>query len=166
VEHPFVNGLTTNTRSCNDQSEHLFGRRGGEEVSVAAVSRALERPRPIPFVDDGARLWLVDPKTPSLGARARRRLVRRPIGPGLATVAALAGLWFGTGLLVGGPTREVAPPPIHTVGGLDYVVRPGDSLWSIASAFDRGADPAPIVLRLREELHGAALRPGTVLRIR
>jgi nucleoid-associated protein YgaU len=50
--------------------------------------------------------------------------------------------------------------------GEPYRVRPGDTLWSIAAAHYRG-DPRPAVWRLRREndLGGAELRPGQVLRL-
>jgi nucleoid-associated protein YgaU len=50
--------------------------------------------------------------------------------------------------------------------GEPYRVRPGDTLWSIAAAYYRG-DPRQAVWRLRREndLGGAELRPGQVLRL-
>ena len=50
--------------------------------------------------------------------------------------------------------------------GEPYRVRPGDTLWSIAAAHSRGA-PRQAVWRLRREndLGGAGLRPGQVLRL-
>ena len=50
--------------------------------------------------------------------------------------------------------------------GEPYRVRPGDTLWSIAAAHYRG-DPRQAVWRLRHEndLGGAELRPGQVLRL-
>lgn len=50
--------------------------------------------------------------------------------------------------------------------GEPYRVRPGDTLWSIAAAHYSG-DPRQAVWRLRREndLGGAGLRPGQVLRL-
>jgi hypothetical protein len=50
--------------------------------------------------------------------------------------------------------------------GEPYRVRPGDTLWSIAAEHYRG-DPRQAVWRLRREndLGGAELRPGQVLRL-
>lgn len=50
--------------------------------------------------------------------------------------------------------------------GEPYRVRPGDTLWSIAASHYRG-DPRQAVWRLRREndLGGAGLRPGQVLRL-
>jgi Tfp pilus assembly protein FimV len=41
-----------------------------------------------------------------------------------------------------------------------YVVEPGDTLWSIAVRIAPGEDPRPIVQRLAERSGGTALRPG------
>jgi Tfp pilus assembly protein FimV len=48
-----------------------------------------------------------------------------------------------------------------------YVVRPGDTLWSIAArAAGPGADPRPIVDELeRENRLGVAIVPGEVIRL-
>jgi hypothetical protein len=50
--------------------------------------------------------------------------------------------------------------------GEPYRVRPGDTLWSIAAAHYHG-DPRQAVWRLRREndLGGAELRPGQLLRL-
>jgi nucleoid-associated protein YgaU len=49
-----------------------------------------------------------------------------------------------------------------------YVVRPGDTLWAIASRVaGRGADPRPVVDALIDANHltDASLAPGTALRL-
>ena len=40
------------------------------------------------------------------------------------------------------------------------VVKPGDTLWSIATWLDPGADPRRLVAELRELAGSAVLRPG------
>jgi hypothetical protein len=40
------------------------------------------------------------------------------------------------------------------------IVRPGDSLWSLARRFAPGEDPRPVVDALAEARHGAPLLPG------
>lgn len=97
---------------------------------------------------------------PSRPAGLRRAL------PVLATVAALVGMWFGADALVsaGGPPQLAHLQGSQKVaGGYAYVVRPGDTLWSIAARLDPSGDPRPLVDRLAGELHGAALQPGEVL---
>ena len=83
-----------------------------------------------------------------------------------ATVATLVGLWFGTGVLA---TAQHAATPVtrapHVAAGLVYVVKPGDTLWSIATSLLPRQDPTTVVAALRSELHGGTLRPGAVLRL-
>jgi nucleoid-associated protein YgaU len=77
----------------------------------------------------------------------------------LATFFALAGLWVGAAALRStengvGASRAVV-----------YVVRPGDTLWAIATRLDPAGDPEQVAAMLGAELHGAPLRPGTVLTV-
>jgi Tfp pilus assembly protein FimV len=48
-----------------------------------------------------------------------------------------------------------------------YVVRPGDSLWSIASRLQRGTDPRQLMDAIESTNHvdPGALRPGQALLI-
>ncbi|MGI9601891.1 MAG: LysM peptidoglycan-binding domain-containing protein [Acidimicrobiales bacterium] len=68
--------------------------------------------------------------------------------------------------LVLGSTRGVqaddgsAPITGHPV---EYVVAPGDSLWSIASELAPDADPRPIVRELEASAGGAVLQVGQLL---
>lgn len=92
----------------------------------------------------------------------RRRLV-------LATVATLAVLgvirlspgYPGSGPLAAsgdpGSARQVA---VHT-----YVVRPGDTVWSIAHHFVPRGDERPLVDAIASELHGTGLVPGQAIAI-
>jgi Tfp pilus assembly protein FimV len=48
-------------------------------------------------------------------------------------------------------------------GGYAYVVRPGDTLWSIASRLEPGRDPRPLVDRLSSQVRGGRLLAGSVL---
>jgi len=49
----------------------------------------------------------------------------------------------------------VIPGSVPSHGGYLYVIRPGDTLWAIASRVQPGGDPRPLVDRLQAELHGA-----------
>jgi hypothetical protein len=49
--------------------------------------------------------------------------------------------------------------------GRTWVVRPGDTLWGIATALEPGRDVRPLVDRLEAELGTAALEPGQAVRI-
>ncbi|MDA8288965.1 MAG: LysM peptidoglycan-binding domain-containing protein [Actinomycetota bacterium] len=96
-------------------------------------------------------------------ARVRRR---GRLAPLLACVALVGAVWFGAGALRSADT----PSPLATLPGAQvfggvahYVVRPGDTLWSIASQLVPGGDPRPIVDELASELHGAPLEAGMTL---
>jgi len=124
------------------EPERAEGRRVGPvPLGTVQVEQARERPRQA--TRGAAARWL----------------------PGLATVAVLVGTWFGAGALAsaGSPRLERLPGSTPVKGGYSYVVRPGDTLWSIASKLEPGADPGALVARLAEEVHGATLQPGSVI---
>ena len=83
--------------------------------------------------------------------RGLRRLL-----PGVATLAALAGMWAGARVLSAAHARPLAvlPGSVKAPGGYVYVVRPGDTLWSIATRLDPSGDPRPLVAQLEAEVHG------------
>lgn len=107
--------------------------------------------------DHDARVPLAPP--------ARRRSPLRRLLPGIATVAVLVGTWFGAGALAGAgsPGLSQLPGTTRVPGGYAYVVRPGDTLWSIATRLDPAGDPGPLVARLTAELHTTTLTPGSVI---
>ncbi|HXY91959.1 MAG TPA: LysM domain-containing protein [Acidimicrobiia bacterium] len=82
----------------------------------------------------------------------RRRIAAALLGIALVLVMAQAGAALG-GSTLAAPERRPAPPA-HTV------VRPGDSLWSIATRLAPGEDPRPVVDALESARHGAPLVPG------
>jgi hypothetical protein len=98
-------------------------------------------------------------RSPHVAPRSRglRRLL-----PGAATLAVLTSVWFGAGALssLRHPTLTVIPGSVKVPGGYRYLARPGDTLWSIASRLQPGADPRPLVARLEQQLHGAHLVAG------
>lgn len=119
----------------------------------------------------GARLALVpSDEACSTDPRARNELRRslrhrrragRPL-VGLLSLTVLVGTYFGAGLLAGAHSLpEGKLPGAHAVAGGDaYVVRAGDTLWSIASQLDPSGDPRALVGELTSSLHGSAIRPG------
>jgi hypothetical protein len=95
--------------------------------------------------------------------RRRGRLL-----PGLLTLGLLGGLWWGAGALSGLrapdlPGHRVAGATL--VAGQTYVVRPGDTLWSIALRLDPAGDPRPLVDQLAAQSGGGSLQPGEVLHL-
>jgi len=87
----------------------------------------------------------------------RRRIVLGTVAVALLTALALP--WSGTG---GHPLATPGPALAgQTVAGhLTYVVRTGDSLWSIAERFDPTADPRPLVARLTTQVGRDTVVPG------
>ncbi len=53
--------------------------------------------------------------------------------------------------------------PDHRPTAAHAVVRPGDSLWSIAQRLAPGSDPRPVVDALAAARHGAVLQPGETI---
>lgn len=82
----------------------------------------------------------------------RRRLVVALVGVVLVLVMAQAGAALG-GSALAAPERRPAVLT-HTV------VRPGDSLWSVAQRLAPGVDPRPVVDALAQARHGVPLTPG------
>jgi hypothetical protein len=89
----------------------------------------------------------------------------RRLLPGAATLAVLVGMWAGFGALSAAHQQRFAvlPGSVRTPSGYLYVVKPGDTLWSIASRLEPGGDPRLLVAQLQSELHGATLDPGARL---
>lgn len=121
---------------------------GASAISRGASSRALPR-RPEPAV-----------------YRRRRLLAAGLLLLALAAVLVVAQLvQAGIG---GGPlttTGAAAGPGMIQAGATQYVVRPGDTLWSIAAALEPGQDERPLVDRLAKEVGGSSLYPGEVIPI-
>ena len=85
----------------------------------------------------------------------RRRLVVLVAAVALAFTLAVA-VRAVSGLASGG---EGSPRPEPISGG-EYVVQPGDTLWSIAARVDPDADPRAVVDALRAANGGADLQVG------
>jgi nucleoid-associated protein YgaU len=87
--------------------------------------------------------------------------------PGVATLVVLGALWAGAGALSSARPHALAalPGARRVADGYVYVVRPGDTLWAIATRIDPNGDPRAVVAELSSELHGATLQPGEQLRL-
>jgi hypothetical protein len=76
-----------------------------------------------------------------------------------ALLTLLALPWGGAGgrsLATSGAALVGDPVAPHA----DYVVQPGDSLWSIAARLEPGGDLRPLVARLATEAGGDTVVPG------
>ncbi|HUZ44314.1 MAG TPA: LysM peptidoglycan-binding domain-containing protein [Acidimicrobiales bacterium] len=105
-------------------------------------------------------------RRPSPAVYRRRRLVAAlclslVLGLAYVSLAHLGAVFPGSGPLTasGGPGSAVA------VADQLYVVRPGDTVWSIADRFQSTGDERPLVARIMSELHGGQLQAGQAIRI-
>jgi Tfp pilus assembly protein FimV len=62
--------------------------------------------------------------------------------------------------------QPVEAPLLSPAVGETYVVKPGDTLWSIASAIAPNSDPRPVVDALRAANGGPDIQVGQRLTIR
>jgi hypothetical protein len=119
---------------------------------------------------------------PDLAAARRRAAAGRRLEPSvyrrrrllaagvllLAIAAVLIGAQLIQAGIGGGPlttTGAAAGPGMVQAGATEYVVRPGDTLWSIAAAMEPGRDVRPLVDRLAKETGGSTLYAGEVIPI-
>jgi hypothetical protein len=66
----------------------------------------------------------------------------------------------------GGPlTTTDATSGQKTVAAQAWVVRPGDTIWSIAESIHPSGDVRPLVDRLSQEVGNAPLYPGEVIQL-
>lgn len=106
-------------------------------LSVVRESRACPRPR-----------------AHSRAVYRRRRVAVAALALGTVVLAGRAGVALGGSTLASHERR----PPLTT-----YVVRQGDSLWTVAQHLDPGHDPRPVVDDLAAARHGAPLVPGETI---
>lgn len=125
--------------------------RGGAVVGSAASVRRVERRaaapatgrRPVQRVSR-ATYWC-------------RRAFVAALVVGLVLVMAQAGAALGGSSLA---TPERSTTSASSASVRHTVVRPGDSLWSVASRLAPGSDPRPVVDALSDARDGAPLVPG------
>jgi hypothetical protein len=97
----------------------------------------------------------------------RRRLVVLLAAVALFAAAATAGrALLGAATSVEPSSPQPVGPPASSPPGETYVVRPGDTLWSIAAAIAPDSDPRPVVDALRDANGGPELQVGERLLIR
>ncbi len=97
------------------------------------------------------------------GRRARRAIIRRRRR--CLVLSALAaclgcGLALPLGALGGSATPPRSGKDVAVIGETVYVVRPGDTLWSIAARFDRTGNPRPMAEALARETGSAVVVAG------
>jgi hypothetical protein len=97
---------------------------------------------------------------------------RRRLAALLVAVVVVAGLVVATQAALGAARgvppsspQRLGPSTVAPAAGETYVVRPGDTLWSIAAAVLPESDPRPIVHALRDANGGPQLEVGQRLDI-
>lgn len=96
------------------------------------------------------------------GVYLRRRLVLVTV----ATLAVLGAIRLSPGFSGGGPLAASGEPgSARPAAARTYVVRPGDTVWSIAHRYVPRGDERPLVEAITQELHGAGLVPGQAIGI-
>ena len=88
----------------------------------------------------------------------RRRWATALVVLGALVVAGQAGAALGSSSPLAASERSPAAST-RTV-----VVKPGDTLWTIAERLAPGEDPRPIVDKMSAARHGALLQPGETIR--
>jgi Tfp pilus assembly protein FimV len=100
------------------------------------------------------------PARPAMAARPARTRGWRRFLPGAATLVAVCAVWFGASALAGAGGQGGQSTVASASAGSVYVVKPGDTLLSIALRLDPSGDPRQVVALLAADLHGAPLRAG------
>ena len=98
-------------------------------------------------------------RRPARSTYLRRRFAVVGLALGLVVVAAQAGAALG-GSPLAAPERR---PTSASATVQAVVVRPGDSLWSIAERVAPGEDPRPVVDEVEQARGGAPLVPGETI---
>lgn len=147
---------------------------GGQLSVVAPGGVARRRRRGLPPqsgarpVAPAVRSERVPRRLPDRATRVRRRRLAVVVGLVLVAATIAGGVRVLASVASVPPSPQPAPlgdspgaPPTPTpVAGHTYVVRPGDTLWSIASTLAPDRDPRPVVDALRKANGGPNLEVG------
>jgi nucleoid-associated protein YgaU len=142
------------TAPLPDHLDDELPRPGRPELRlVPAPERRGLRSRPVVHVDDWTPAPVRAPRRRVSVEVRRRRTLLAMMGLALALLAFPLSGSGGTSHTTG----SASAAPLHPG---TYVVRAGDSLWSIAERVDPSGDPRPIVSQLASELGTYTVVPG------
>jgi hypothetical protein len=146
---------------------------------IVTTARPLPARRPAPV--ERPALQVIEGGRKAARPRARALTHPRPLPPAvyrrrrlgaalaLATVVLVSYLAIvGVGALLARPAAGAPATPAAASGASavhDYVVQPGDTLWSIARSLHPHGDVRPVVDQLEARAGGATLVPGQRLRL-
>jgi LysM domain len=132
---------------------------GGEPAPPADPPPAALGRRPVPTSGPAPTARVAPDVSVRRGRHAAARRRRRALV--LATVAGglVAALALPLGGL-GGAAEVPHPGSAAGAGGAVYVVRPGDTLWSIAASVDHGGDPRALAEAIARETGSSVVVPG------
>jgi hypothetical protein len=104
------------------------------------------------------------PRQSQIDVYRRRRMAAVAallIGLALFVMVANLAVQAALGRTGGGPLAATGALPGGQLAGSEaYVVRPGDTIWSIARSIEPNADVRPLVDKISAQLRGAPLYPG------
>ena len=143
----------------DDQGQGLYGASWPRPALGLVTDRV---PAAAAWTDKGSIVGLRAGEDVARRRARRAALRRRRRAAVLAGVAAGAtwGLALPLASLGGSPVAAHPRAHVGVAGETVYVVRPGDTLWSIASRLDRGGDPRPMAEALAREVGSAVVVPG------
>lgn len=127
-------------------------------ITITTRATARQRPTTLPRRPvAGGPARVVGPAT-----YWRRRVVVVLLAVALVLVMARAGAALG-GSNPAAPERHPAHSADAASTVRSTVVRPGDSLWTVAERLVPGDDPRPVVDALADARHGTVLTPGETI---
>jgi hypothetical protein len=121
---------------------------------------------PQDLIDESPHLRLLPPasRRPTAADYRRRRVVAVGVAALLAVFAWIA-VRSALDRIGGGPLATTGATSAVPVSARTWVVQPGDTLWSIASAVEPRSDVRPLVDQLARETGGRPLYPGQVIAV-
>jgi nucleoid-associated protein YgaU len=131
-----------------------------------ATDRQREIERSMRAHPAGRALPSGSPAVPAAGATAPPRVPLRLTTRGRRLLAVLAvAVGVGVASVAGSVLGGADHGGLHLAGQTSVVVRPGDTLWSLATSVAGDDDVRGVVDRIRQVngLHGSDLTPGQIL---
>lgn len=125
-------------------------------------------PDVLPGSEVGPSLVLVEPDRPLSPTRVpHRRRVSPAVRRRRTLLAVTAVLMVALALPVGGTggRSHATGSALSGAGTVAYTVRPGDTLWAIATRIDPSADPRPMVAKMAAETGSSTVYPGERIRL-